>query len=65
MSLIVSENAGAYQLAPEGIHEARCVWVIDLGTQQSDFDGSSKHLRKVRISWELPNEKNSIRRGKR
>jgi hypothetical protein len=56
MSLIVSET-GAYQRAPEGIHVARCVQVIDLGTQLSDFDGKSKRLRKVRISWELPDEK--------
>jgi hypothetical protein len=57
MSLIVSEKADAYQLAPEGIHPARCAWIVDLGTQHDDYNGKSKRLRKVRISWELPNEK--------
>jgi hypothetical protein len=57
MSLIVSESGGTYQLPPEGIHVARCVRVVDLGTQRSEFNGNSKRLRKVRTSWELPEEK--------
>lgn len=41
------------QLAPPGSHPARCVQVIDLGTQSTPFGESHK----IRISWELPTEK--------
>ena len=38
---------------PEGTHPARCYRVIDLGTQEVDFQGQIKHQRKVLVSWEL------------
>jgi hypothetical protein len=40
-------------LAPAGTHAARCVSVIDLGTQATPFGENHK----VRIAWELPQEK--------
>lgn len=47
-----------YKLCPAGSHAARCVSIIDLGTHdEKQMDGSIKSLRKVRFSWELPNEK--------
>lgn len=42
---------------PSGTHLAVCYRVIDLGTQQIEWNGSIKHQRKVLISWELPDEK--------
>lgn len=51
MTLIVSaDTAGTHSIIDEGTHIARCVWVIDLGTQETDF-GPKK---KVLIGWELP-----------
>ncbi len=37
---------------PEGTHVARCVQVIDLGTQYSKYYGKNKH--KIIIGWEIP-----------
>ena len=44
---------------PEGNHLAVCYRVIDLGTQQIEWNGALKHQRKVMLSWELPEEKMS------
>lgn len=43
--------------APEGNHPAICIQVIDLGTQKESWEGKPKINRKIRISWELPEEK--------
>lgn len=50
-----------FEKAPAGTHLARCVQVIDLGTQFSAFYGKSKH--KVLIGWELPNELQTSQEG--
>ncbi len=51
MSLIVTgQDANPQTPIEEGSYGARCIWVIDLGTQQSDFGPK----RKVLIGWELP-----------
>ena len=39
--------------APAGSHVARCISVIDLGTQETPFG----EAHKVQITWELPEEK--------
>jgi hypothetical protein len=57
MSLIATENGGSYQLPPEGNHLGRCVQVIDLGTQNDTYNGKPKKLHKVRLGWELPEER--------
>lgn len=45
-----------FEAAPTGNHVARCVGIIDLGTQEGDYQGKTTHARKVVIRWELPNE---------
>lgn len=51
MSLIVSSvDSGNRFLIDEGSHLARCCWVIDIGTQDTDFGPK----RKLVIGWELP-----------
>lgn len=40
--------------APAGTHLARCVRVIDLGTQNDTFNGKPKQSEKVMLCWELP-----------
>ena len=53
MGLTAKDSGGKdYKPAPAGTHIARCCWVIDLGTQTSDF--GSRH--QVLLGWELPNE---------
>lgn len=46
-----------FETTPQGNHIAVCYRVIDLGTQQVEWQGQIKHQRKVLISWEIPDEK--------
>lgn len=39
---------------PTGAHVARCVWLVDLGTQQHSFNNETWASRDVKIGWELP-----------
>lgn len=41
---------------PAGTHLAVCYRFIDLGTQETEFNGQKKHQRKVLMGWELPDE---------
>lgn len=49
-------NGGDFTPPPEGTHPARCYRVIDLGTQEVEWQGQKKHQRKILLSWELPSE---------
>lgn len=51
--MYLSKPNGDFKDPPEGTHPARCWRVIDLGTQEVDYQGQIKHQRKVLISWEL------------
>jgi hypothetical protein len=52
-----TQSARSYTPPPPGTHRARCVQVIDLGTQRVQFNGSpAKMVRKVRLAWELSDE---------
>lgn len=42
---------------PQDNHVAVCYRVIDLGTQQIEWQGKIKHQRKVLIGWEIPEAK--------
>ena len=46
-----------YQNPPPGTHVARCISLIDLGTQPVEWQGAKKYQRKVRVTWELPDTK--------
>ena len=56
MSLIVKESGGGvdYKPAPAGAHVARCVRIIDLGTQDTTFKGEPKKSHLIDVYWELP-----------
>lgn len=52
-----SDSGGKeFEQAPSGTHVARCIKLIDLGTQFGEYQGKPTSARKVVISWELPNE---------
>lgn len=55
MSLTVSEaDTGAtYRPCPAGTWPARCVQLVDLGTQQSTFEGQTRTARKVLVGFEV------------
>lgn len=44
-----------FEQPPLGSHVARCIKIIDLGTQMSDYQGEKSEKHKIIIGWELPN----------
>lgn len=58
LSLTVpGKDAGSqFTPAPEGVHPAVCVAVIDLGTQTQEFNGETKVARQIQIRFELDTE---------
>ena len=53
MSFFVENTGGGFTPCPPGTHLARCFRVIDLGTQESNYDNTLKLLRKIQIEWEV------------
>lgn len=49
-------NDKEFELPPSGTHKAICYRVIDLGTQETTFNGQPKKQHKILVSWELPDE---------
>jgi hypothetical protein len=49
-------NETSFEPPPAGSHMATCYSVIDLGTQEVEWEGQKKYQHKVRIGWELPHE---------
>lgn len=43
----------AFKRVPAGVHVARCISVIDLGTQDVTWEGTSKLQHKIQITWEV------------
>lgn len=56
MALIASGSNKDFKPVPEGNHTARCYHIVDLGTQESTYDGESRLAHKVMICWELNGE---------
>ena len=52
------DSEGRYPTVDVGVHKARCVKVIDLGTQMNDYQGDISWKRQVLIIWEVPSETN-------
>lgn len=45
-----------FEQAPTGTHIARCVKLIDIGTQRGEYQGKATVRRQCVIGWELPTE---------
>jgi hypothetical protein len=57
MSLIASDSGSkTFTPVPVGMHLARCYRVIDLGTQQTEWQGQTKHLHKIMVTFEVHGE---------
>ena len=56
MALIAKEGESNFTPVPPGMHLARCYRVVDLGTQQSEYLGTIKHLPKVMLQFEVHGE---------
>ena len=56
-SIIASGGeGGSFKQVEAGTYTARCIRVLDLGTQQSNFNGEISWRRQVLLIWELPTE---------
>ena len=53
---VKGNDGGDFQQAPVGTHIAICDRIIDLGTQEKNFNGDISYKHEVMIEWELPNE---------
>jgi hypothetical protein len=49
-----SEGGTEFEQAPTGAQVARCIKLIDIGTQTGEWQGKPTHKRQVIITWELP-----------
>ena len=56
---VPAPNDKDFELPPAGTHKAICYRVIDLGTQETTYQGTPKKQHKILVSWELPDEKMS------
>lgn len=56
MSITAKKPESNFEIVPQGNHIARCYSMIEIGTEEVEFNGDRKKAYKVRISWELPNE---------
>ncbi len=55
---ITAKSTGIeFEKVPVGNHIARCYSMIEIGTEEKEFQGEKKKAYVVRITWELPNEK--------
>lgn len=46
----------AFEQAPVGTHLAKCIRIIDIGTQKGEYKGEVTYRRQCVVTWELPNE---------
>jgi hypothetical protein len=58
---IKATESKTYSPAPAGSHIATCIAVIDMGTQQTDYNGEIKHQRKLMLTFELSEEAAGLR----
>ena len=48
-----NKSFGPKELAPAGTQCGRLIHILDLGTQETEFQGQKKNRRQVRLTWEL------------
>lgn len=51
--LLTANTTATFAPCPAGAYLARCILIADLGTVQTDWQGQTKHARKVLLSWEI------------
>lgn len=55
--MILSDTGStSFEQPPTGSHAARCIAIIDLGTQRTTYEGEAQIKRQVIVRWELPTE---------
>ena len=51
-----SEKSSSFPSVSVGVHKARCIKVIDLGTQKNEFEGNITWKRQILVIWEVPEQ---------
>lgn len=55
--MIISDSGGtSFEQPSTGSHAARCISIIDLGTQRSTYEGEVQIKHQLVVRWELSNE---------
>lgn len=54
--LLKDSGGGSFEQPPIGTHVARCVKLIDIGTQKGEYQGKATFKHQIIVGWELPNE---------
>ena len=49
-------RAGDFKQCPPGTHVARCIKLIDLGTQHGEWQGKPLVRQQIVVQWEVPGE---------
>ncbi len=52
-----------YKIATAGTHIARCYQFIHIGTVEEEYMGEKKDVNKIRLTFELPDEKQVFKEG--
>ena len=52
------EKSSSFPSVSVGVHKARCIKVIDLGTQKNEFEGNITWKRQALVIWEVPDQTN-------
>ncbi len=60
---LTDSGGGDFEQPPTGSHIARCIKMIDIGTQKSEFQGRANIKRQIILAWELPLELMSPEHG--
>ena len=58
MSIVAKggEKSSSFPSVSVGVHKARCIKVIDLGTQKNEFEGNITWKRQALVIWEVPEQ---------
>jgi len=65
-SFIVKDSGGGdFKQVDPGTYPARCIAIIDLGTQDSEYQGQKRKRRQAMLVWELPTEMMETKDGEK
>lgn len=65
MSLFVkSSGNGDFEITPEGVYDARCIKLIDLGTQTQTGQFGTKSQKQIMVTWELLDNEAKMQDGR-
>jgi hypothetical protein len=54
--MILEDTGSNFKPVPAGMHLARCYRIIDMGTQETSYEGKTDYKRKLKFVWEVHGE---------